>query len=82
MPNLTLFERELNAFDHIKPGHFVSWFRPLPNQSSSEITCASYGASGNVSIFGGPLGLIFVAGCEEVRTQPLYQNKEVTGSDI
>lgn len=66
----TLFEKELEAFGLIKPGHFVSWFRQTLGQSSSEITCISCGASGNVSLFGHPLGLIFLSECEEIRSSP------------
>lgn len=70
MLNRDLFKKELEAFDRIRPGHFVSWFRQKLGRSSSEITCVSCGASGNVSLFGGPLGLIFVSDCEEIRNSP------------
>jgi hypothetical protein len=69
MPS-TLFQKELEAFPHIRPGHFVSWFARLSGGCSSEITCVSCGAVGNVSTLGGSLGLIFVAECEEVRSNP------------
>lgn len=69
MPS-TLFQKEREAFGRIRPGHFVSWFKPT-GDCSSEITCASCGASGNVSTLGGgALGLIFLAECQEVRTSP------------
>ncbi len=71
MFNQNLHEKELVAFPYIKPGHFVGWFVQLPNNSSSsEITCISCGAKGNVSILGRPLGLIFLSGCEEIRNNP------------
>ena len=70
MLHITLFEKELDAFKKIKHGHFVSWFKKIPDQSCSEITCVSCGAKGNVSVFGHSLGLIFVSDCEEIRNNP------------
>lgn len=70
MLNMDLFEKELQGFDLVKPGHFIDWFKQLPDQFSSKITCVACGAKGNVSVFGKPLGLIFVAGCEEIRNNP------------
>ena len=61
---------ELEAYDKIKPGHVISWFRQNPRDQTSVVTCSACGARGEVSEFGA-LGMIFQDTCENIRNSPI-----------
>jgi len=61
-----LTKSELEAYDQIKPGHVISWFKRNPRERTSVVTCCVCGAKGEVSEFGS-LGLIFQDTCENIR---------------
>jgi hypothetical protein len=65
-----LNQSELKAYDQIKPGHVISWFKQNPRGRTSVITCCVCGARGEVSEFG-CLGLIFQDTCENIRNSDI-----------